>query len=61
MLRVRAHVLWIQAGGLLRILWLVMNSTLFTIIPLLLHHFEHGGLAIAQTIGSLRIGEVSLI
>ena len=61
MLRVAVHVLWIQANGMLGILCLVMKSTLFTIIPLLLYHFEHRRLALAQTIESLRIGEVSLI
>jgi hypothetical protein len=61
MLRVAAHVLWIQAIDMLGIPWVVMNSSLFTIISLPLYHFEHGRLALAQTFESLRIDEVSLI
>ena len=35
------------------ILWLVVNASLFTIIPSLISHFEHGHFTLAQAILSL--------
>lgn len=45
-----------QSNGLSKILWLVMNPSLFTVIPLLISHFEHGHFTLAQTMESLKVG-----
>ena len=47
-----------RANGLSSILWLVMDAPLFSIILSLVSHFEQAHFTLAQTIESLKIGQV---
>ena len=46
-----------QVNRLSSILWLVMNASLFSIIPLSIARFEHGCITLARTTICLKIGQ----